>query len=168
MVTISKIDLLNRKFAKRMWGYAPDEVDQLLQEVAEMLGNVAEDRKTMVKKVKRMEAAVEDFRQRDETLRDTLMSTQKMVDDIKAGAQREAQLIIEEARAKAEGMVQQGHNRLAQLYEDIENLKRQRSQFEIQLRGLIEAHLRMLESGDPAESRLESLESKLKFMRKAE
>ena len=167
-MTISKIDLLNRKFAKKLWGYAPEEVDQLIAEVADMLGAVAEERKTLVKKVKRMEASMEEFRQRDETLRDTLMSTQKMVDDIKAGAQREAQLILEEARAKAEGMVQQGHTRLAQLYEDIENLKRQRSQFEIQLRGLIEAHLRMLESGDPAESRLESLESKLKFMRKAE
>jgi Cell division initiation protein len=167
-VTISKIDLLNRKFTKRVWGYAPEEVDQLMAEMAEMLGAVAEERKNLIKKVKRMEASVEEFRQRDETLRDTLMSTQKMVDDIKGGAQREAQLIIEEARAKAEGMVQQGHNRLAQLYEDIENLKRQRSQFEIQLRGLLETHMRVLDSEDPAESRLESLESKLKFLRKAE
>lgn len=167
-MTISKIDLLNRKFAKKMWGYAPDEVDQVMQEVAEMLGAVAEERKSLIKKVKRMEASVEEFRQRDGTLRDTLMSTQKMVEDIKVGANREAQLILDEARAKAESMVQQGHTRLAQLYEDIENLKRQRSQFEIQLRGLIESHLRMLESEDPSESRLENLESKLKYMRKAE
>ncbi len=167
-MTISKIDLLNRKFSKRMWGYAPDEVDQLMHEVAEMLGAVAEERKTLIKKVKRMEGSVDEFRQRDETLRDTLMSTQKMVEDIKVGANREAQLILDEARAKAESMVQQGHNRLAQLYEDIENLKRQRSQFEIQLRGLIESHLRMLESDDPSESRLENLESKLKYLRKAE
>lgn len=167
-MTISKIDLLNRKFSKRMWGYAPDEVDQVMHEVAEMLGAVAEERKTLIKKVKRMEGSVDEFRQRDETLRDTLMSTQKMVEDIKVGANREAQLILDEARAKAESMVQQGHNRLAQLYEDIENLKRQRSQFEIQLRGLIESHLRMLESDDPSESRLENLESKLKYLRKAE
>jgi len=167
-VTISKIDLLNRKFAKKVWGYAPEEVDQLMAEVAEMLGAVAEERKNLLKKVKRMESSVEEFRQRDETLRDTLMSTQKMVDDIKGGAQREAQLILDEARSKAEGMVQQGHNRLAQLYEDIENLKRQRSQFEIQLRGLLETHLRIIDSEDPAETRLESLESKLKYLRKAE
>ncbi|MDP2848069.1 MAG: DivIVA domain-containing protein [Humidesulfovibrio sp.] len=167
-MTISKIDLLNRKFAKKVWGYAPEEVDQLMAEVAEMLGAVAEERKNLLKKVKRMESSVEEFRQRDETLRDTLMSTQKMVDDIKGGAQREAQLILDEARSKAEGMVQQGHNRLAQLYEDIENLKRQRSQFEIQLRGLLETHLRIIDSEDPAETRLESLESKLKYLRKAE
>jgi cell division initiation protein len=167
-VTISKIDLLNRKFSKRLWGYAPEEVDQLMGEVAEMLGAVAEERKTLIKKVKRMEASVEEFRRRDEALRDTLMSTQRMVDDIKGGAQREAYLILDEARAKAEGMVQQGHNRLAQLYEDIENLKRQRSQFEIQLRGLLETHLRVLDTEDPAVSRLESLESKLKYLRKAE
>lgn len=167
-MTISKIDLLNRKFAKKLLGYSPEEVDQLMAEVAEMLGVVAEERRNLVAKVKRMEHSVEEFRQRDETLRDTLMSTQKMVDDIKSGAQREAQLIVEEARAKAEGMVQQGHNRLAQLYEDIENLKRQRSQFEIQLRGLLETHLRILDSEDPAATRLESLESKLKYLRKAE
>ncbi len=167
-MTISKIDLLNRKFSKKLWGYAPEEVDQLMAEMAEMLGAVAEERKNLLRKVKRMESSVEEFRQRDETLRDTLMSTQKMVDDIKGGAQREAQLILDEARCKAEGMVQQGHNRLAQLYEDIENLKRQRSQFEIQLRGLLETHMRIIDSEDPAESRLESLESKLKYLRKAE
>ena len=53
-MTISKIDLLNRKFTKRVWGYAPEEVDQLLGEVAEMLGVVAEERKNLIKKVKRM------------------------------------------------------------------------------------------------------------------
>jgi len=57
-VTISKIDLLNRKFSKKLWGYAPEEVDQLMAEMAEMLGAVAEERKNLLRKVKRMESSV--------------------------------------------------------------------------------------------------------------
>lgn len=167
-MNISKVDLLNKRFSRKMFGYSRVEVDQLLTEVAEVLGEAADERKQLNKKIKRLEAQVQDYRERDETLRDTLMSTQKMVDDIKASAGREAENIIQEARVKAESTVQKGHARLAQVHEEIELLKRQRTQFQAQLKALIETHQRLLEPEDPEVERLEELESKLKFLKKAE
>lgn len=165
---VSKIDILNKRFSRGLFGYSRLEVDQFLQEAAESLGQAADSRKDLVRKIKRLETSLEEYRQRDETLRDTLMSTQKMVDDLKAQAGREAGLILEEARAKAEGMVQQGYARLTQLHEEIEGLKRQRAQFEVQLKALLESHLRLLESDQPERERREGLESKLTFLKKAE
>ena len=57
------------------------------------------------------------------TTRSSVGSTQKMVDDLKVTASKEAQLIIDEARAKADAAVQNGHNRLASIHEEIEALK---------------------------------------------
>ncbi|WP_243546515.1 DivIVA domain-containing protein [Pseudodesulfovibrio tunisiensis] len=167
-MTLSKIDLLNKRFSRRMFGYSRLEVDQFLLELAEVLGDAAETQKSLKKKVKRLESAVSEYRQRDETLRDTLMSTQKMVDDLKVQASREAQLILDEARTKADATVQKGHNRLAQLHEEIESIKRQRTQFEIQLKGLLQAHMEMLERCDPERDKFEEMESKLKYLKKAE
>ena len=167
-MTVSKIDLLNKDFSRSLFGYSRMEVDQFMLELAEVLGDAADNQKGLRKKIKRLESSVREYRQRDETLRDTLMSTQKMVDDLKVTAGKEAQLIIDEARAKADATVQTGHNRLAQIHEEIEALKRQRSQFEVQLKGLLKSHLEMLEMSDPEKEKVEKLESKLKYLKKVD
>lgn len=167
-MSVSKIDLLNKRFSRKMVGYSRFEVDQFLLEVAETMGSMADNQKELRKKVKRLESAVIEYRKRDETLRDTLMSTQKMVDDLKVQASKEAQLILDEARTKAEITVQKGHTRLAQIHEEIEALKRQRTQFEIQLKSLLDSHLKMLEQSDPEIDKIEELESKLTYLKKAE
>lgn len=167
-MTVSKIDLLNKQFSRRMFGYSRMEVDQFMLELAEVLGNAADSQKGLRKKIKQLEQSVKEYRQRDETLRDTLMSTQKMVDDLKVTASKEAQLIIDEARAKADATVQTGHNRLAHIHEEIETLKRQRTRFEVQLKGLLKSHLEMLEMDDPEKQKVEELESKLKYLKKVD
>jgi len=168
MTTVSKIDLLNKQFSRRMFGYSRMEVDQFMLELAEVLGDAADSQKALRRKIKQLEQAVKEYRQRDETLRDTLMSTQKMVDDLKVAAGKEAQLIIDEARTKADAMVQNGHNRVAQIHEEIEGLKRQRTRFEVQLKGLIKSHLEMLEMEDPEKEQVEALESKVKYLKKVD
>lgn len=167
-MSVSKIDLLNKRFTRKMFGYSRLEVDQFLLETAETVGGLVDNQKDLRKKIKRLEATVQEYRKRDETLRDTLMSTQKMVDDLKVQASKEAQLIKDEARGKAEAMVQKGHNRLAQIHEEVEAVKRQRSQFEIQLKALLDSHLKMLEHEDPETEKIEELESKLTYLKKAE
>jgi cell division initiation protein len=167
-VTVSKIDLLNKQFSRGVFGYSRMEVDQFLLELADVLGESADAQKSMRKKIKQMEQSLKEYRQRDETLRDTLMSTQKMVDDLKVAATREAQLILDEARSKADSTVQKGHNRLAQIHEEIEDLKRRRVQFEVQLKGLLKSHLEMLEMSDPERDKVEELESKLTYLKKVD
>lgn len=167
-MTVSKIDLLNKQFSRRMFGYSRMEVDQFMLELAEVLGNAADSQKQLRKKIKQLELSVKEYRQRDETLRDTLMSTQKMVDDLKVTASREAQLIIDEARTKADETVQKGHNRLAHVHEEIEHLKRQRTRFEVQLKGLLQQHLDMLDTRDPEQEKVEVLESKVKYLKQVD
>ncbi|CCO24808.1 DivIVA domain-containing protein [Maridesulfovibrio hydrothermalis] len=166
-MSLSKIDLLNKKFSKSLFGYSKSEVDQLMIELADVLGTTADEKKQLMKKVGRRESTITEFRQREETLRDTLMTTQKMVDDLKAAARKEAEVIINEAHSRAEVILQQAHNRLAQIHEDINELKRQRTRFEVELKALLESHLRTLEISSPELEKVEAIESKLKFFKKA-
>ena len=167
-MTISKIDLLNKQFSRSMFGYSRIEVDQFMLELAEVFGDSADAQKEMAKKIKRLEKSLKEYRQRDETLRDTLVSTQRMVDDLKVTASKEAQIILDEARIKADVTVQKGHNRLAQIHEEIEAMKRTRTQFEIQLKGLLNSHLEMLEMSNPERDKVEEMESKLKYLKKVD
>ncbi len=166
-MSLSKIDLLNKKFSKSLFGYSKSEVDQLLTELAEVLGVTADEKKQLLKKVDRRESNISEFRQREETLRDTLMTTQKMIDDLKTTARKEAELIINEAHSRAEVILQQAHNRLAQIHEDINELKRQRTRFEVELKAVLESHLKTLEISSPELEKVEAIEAKLKFFKKA-
>ncbi len=167
MLHLSKIDIDNKTFGKRFRGFDPREVSAFLQEVSEALGDMADERQKLVEKVERLEGLLDEHRQREQTLRDTLMTTQKMIDQLKANARKEADLIIQEAQAKSEDMLNQTHLRMAQIHDDIVELKRQRTQFEVKLKSLIDAHQKLLELESREQEEVDSLESKLTFFKKA-
>lgn len=164
---ITKIDILNRAFNKRFRGYDRAEVDQVMQEVSETLGALSEERKDLQARIDRLEEDLAEHKNREKTLRDTLVTTQKMIDDMKATAQKEAQLIIDAANSKADTMLNQAHLRLAQLHEDISELKKHRTQFEVKLRSILDAHMSLLEMDKEEREALEESEDKLKFIQKA-
>ncbi len=166
-MNLSKIDVVNKKFSRRFRGYSVQEVDHFMQEMGESLGELAEDNTVLEDEAVQLKKRLEEHKQREETLRDTLMTTQKMIDQLKATARKEAQLIVEEAQQRAEEILGQAHLRLAQIHDDITELKRQRTQFEVKLRSLLDAHLQILEMENQEQEEIEALESKLKFFKKA-
>ncbi|NJB66646.1 cell division initiation protein [Desulfobaculum xiamenense] len=166
-MSVSKIDILNKAFGRSFRGYTCAEVDAFLQEIADSLGELSETNKALEDRIAMLDQALAEHRGREQTLRDTLVTTQRMVDELKATAQREAQLIIDAANAKAEALLNQAHNRLAQIHGDISELKKQRTQFEVKLRSIVEAHLRMMELDKEEEETLDAAEQKLKFIQKA-
>jgi cell division initiation protein len=88
------------------------------------------------------------------------------VEQMKINAEKEAKLLVSEAEVKAERILNNAHNRLAQIHEDIAELKRQRTQFELKLRATIETYQKMLDMHKEEEAGAEDLESKLKFFKK--
>ena len=142
---ISRIDILNRTFTRSLRGYNPEEVDAFLQGIADTLGQLTEERVTLANQVTIVEAQLAEHKEREATLRDTLITTQKLTDSLKATAQREAQLIIDSAHARAESLMQQGNLRLAQLEESIGETRKMKAQFEMRIRSMIEAHLKLLD-----------------------
>ena len=144
-MSVSRIDVLNRSFAKSLRGYDTDEVDAFLQEVAETLGRLSEERTLLTNRVSLLEAELVSFRERESTLRDTLMTTQRMTEGLKATAQREAQVIEAEAQARAENIINQSGLKLARLQESILNAKKMKAQLSMRLRAVAEEHLRLLD-----------------------
>ena len=163
-MSTSKIDILNHKFSTSLFGYKKVEIDIFLQEIADRMGKLAEEKEALQNQVEALSKNLEDYKSREKILQNTLVTTQKMVEDLKANAHKQAKLIVEEAHAKAEDILNQAHKRLAQIHEDITELKRQRTHFEIKLRALIESHLKLLETSINEERELDEMESKLKFL----
>ena len=88
------------------------------------------------------------MRQRREgTFKRALLHSQKVLDQMQENARRQADVIVAEAQAKADKLLQHAQNRMAQLQEAIADLKRQRVQVEAEITFVIESHRRLLEAG---------------------
>lgn len=146
-MAINRIDLLNHTFSRTLRGYDPDEVDGFLQDVADSLASLGDERLRLTNLVNKLERRIAEQAKREKVLRETLIASQKMVEDMKAAAQKEAQLIIEAAQVRAENLTNQANLRLARILDETADARRIKTQFEFRLRSLIEGHLRLLDMG---------------------
>jgi cell division initiation protein len=82
-------------------------------------------------------------------LRNTLVTAQKMTEEIKGNAKREAELIMKEAELRAEKLLDQAHQKLAQVQAEIAELRRQRDVFGAKLRSHLKTHQDLLDAAIP-------------------
>jgi cell division initiation protein len=137
-----------------------------LQKVADQMSAYLKQIDELRRELEDKERQLGEHQGREQTLKNTLVSAQKTVEQMKANAQKEAKLLVSEAEVKAERILNNAHNRLAQIHEDIAELKRQRTQFELKIRATIETYQKMLDMQKEEEAEVEDLESKLKFFTK--
>jgi len=149
-VTISKVELLNKTFSRSLFGYRSAQVDLILQEAAESIGLLAEREKNLKDTVAKLERILADHRSREETLRDALLTAQKMVETLKENAKEEAARIVEQARRDAQIITGEAARQLARIREEIDLLSRRRARFESELRAVINEHLQLIEGGAPS------------------
>ena len=76
--------------------------------------------------MRRKQQKLEEYHEREKTLQETMVTAQRISEDIKASAKKEGELVINEAELQAEKIVADAHRKLVQVIDDINELKRQR------------------------------------------
>ncbi|MEJ2490774.1 MAG: DivIVA domain-containing protein [Desulfuromonadales bacterium] len=147
---ISPIDIQQQQFKSRPFGYEKAGVDSFLERVAEELERLIAENQDLQEQVARLKETMADLRVREETLKETLVTTQKVTEEMKANARREAEVLLAETEVKAERLLQNAEDRRLQLLEEIQDIRRQKVDFEVSLRGLLERHIRLLGLNDVA------------------
>lgn len=142
---ITPLDIQQKRFATGFRGYAHPEVEAFLDLVASEFEEVIKENIALKEDQKRKEQKLVELEGREKALQETMITAQKITEDIKQQARKEGELVISEAELQAEKIVQNAHTRLVQIVEDINELRRQRAQFEVQLKQVIEGHLKLLE-----------------------
>lgn len=144
---MTAIDIQNKQFKVRFRGFDLREVDLFLEEMADAFEVLNNENNRLTHEVKRLENENKAYKEREETLNNTLIHSQKIVEQMKENAQKSSDLIIAEAEVKAEKLLQNAHNRLSHMHDEISELKRQRMQIEIQISSILDSHSKLLERG---------------------
>ena len=141
---ITPIDIQQYQFKTRPFGYEKAGVDHFLELISDELERQLRQHQEVKEELARTRASLEEMRQRAATLKETLVTTQRVTDELKANARREAEIVAAEAELRAERVVRDAEDRRVQLIGEIQELKRQKISFETSLRTLVESHLRLL------------------------
>lgn len=144
---VAPIDIAHKTFGRKLFGLDTEEVYDFLRDLADEIEAMARDFEQLEEKQKSSEKNIEDFKQREETLRQTLQTAAQMSETMKTEATREADLVIREARQRADIIIREARESLRQMYQDINDLKKSRMQFEAGLKSLVKAHLAMIDQG---------------------
>ena len=150
-MNITPIDIQQQQFkGKMLGGLDPNDVDAFLQIVAAEMETLIRENTELKEQGRKVALQLEELSQREVTLRETMLAAQKISEEMKVNAQKEAKLIVSEAELKGERIVADAENRLLQLQNQIHDTRRQKSQFESNLKSLLEAHLKLLSLDEQA------------------
>jgi cell division initiation protein len=162
---MTPLDIQQQQFKTRFRGFDIREVDTFLEQAATAFETLQRENEESQEEIRRLELEIQGYKKREDTFKRALLNSQKVLDQMKENAHKSAELIIAESEVKAEKILNKAHNRLAQLHEDIAELKRQRTQIEVQISSVIEAHARLLEISKEGMKEMDEEDDKVKLLK---
>jgi cell division initiation protein len=100
-MTLTPVEIRHVGLGRRPFGYDRGATDDLLARIVESYEDTWRERADLREEIERLEGEIARFKELEVLLRNTLVSAERSADDIRTQARREADLILEEARAKA-------------------------------------------------------------------
>ncbi len=138
-------EIEKKTFRTRIMGFDPGEVRSFFQDIVAEFRRLKSENENLKRDLQAHELEIREYKERDRTIRNVLVSAQKNAEQTKANAEREAKLIISEAEVKAEKILEDAGNSLIRVEQEISEMKRNRIQFGAKMRALLDSFRLMLD-----------------------
>ena len=165
---MTPLDIQQQQFKIRFRGFDVREVDAFLEQMADAFESLQSENNRLHQEIKRLQLDAQRYREREESFKRAMLNSQKVLEQMKQNARKSAELVVAEGEVKAEKILSRAQNRLSHIHEDIAELKRQRSQIEVQIRSVIEGHAKLLEIGKEESIIREEEDGKVKLFKQSE
>ena len=152
---LTPLDLQQKTFRKvTLGGLDEREVRAWLDLVASQLEDLTRKLNRQDEELRRREARINEFKDREQLLQQTLTTATRLADDMKANTRKEADIVLSDAELQAEKIIANAQARRMQLIGEIDELKRAKASFVQQLSAMLETHKSFLDHirGEPASS----------------
>ena len=136
-LTVTPLDLRQPRFAAAMRGFDRNEVITFLEEAANDYENALRENDRLRQDIARLEASLNQYRELEGSLKTTLMSAQKVADDMRENATQEAARIVREAEGRAELLLEKGQARLEDVERETDSLRLKRREAQTSIEATI-------------------------------
>ncbi len=149
---MTPMDIVNREFRKAVRGYNSLEVDRFLEVVSQDYELLFKENYELKEKMEQANRTLEQYRQIESTLHNTMVLAQQTSEDVRHNANREAELIVEKARSHAESLLAEARQKVDKMLFEYEDLRRQYDACRSQFRTFLLTHLKIAETLEKADN----------------
>jgi cell division initiation protein len=157
------MDIQRQAFGKRLRGFDRDEVRAYLTLVAEEVAALQMERDRLDQELQSLRSLLDEHRQRETILKNTLLTAQRVSEDIRDTARKQAESVVKEAEMQADRLVELAQGRAHEVERGILDLRAHRTGLRTDLRALITRLSHLLDLQEEAE-----LEDNLRFLKRRE
>jgi cell division initiation protein len=143
---ITPLDVRKQEFKRGMRGYDADEVRAFLITLADEYEAVLVDNRQLRERMLELDEKLAEYRNLERTLRDTLMTAEKMTQEARETARKQGELLIEEARQRVENVLAEGRTQLSELRREALAVHREKETFLGRFQSMAEAQIQFIEA----------------------
>jgi cell division initiation protein len=137
-MNVSPLDLRQQRFRTRLTGFDKVEVAAFLSAVADDYEQALRETDRLRQELAKMEAVLNEHREGEKTLRNTLLTAQRLSDEMKEHADQEGKRIVRESEGRAALLLEKAQLRLDDIQRDIDSLGLKRREVETSIEASIQ------------------------------
>lgn len=138
-------ELLNRKFEKSGFsGYKAADVDQFMAELSQAVSKENRETADLRRRLEETERKLSSYRDMEESLKNAMLSAQRLADQTAKDSKTRAELILRDAEIKAEKIVEKAEGEIIFRKEEAERIKREVSDFRRRMMQMYRQHLELI------------------------
>jgi cell division initiation protein len=152
-IKISPLDIQQKRFHVGFRGYDKVEVEMFLDLVRDEMEALVREVTELREFRQSYEQRLRELNEKEDMIKNTLIMTQKLMEDQKDNARREAALIIKDADIRSHQITGNAQEEKSRLESELHELRRRKHQFQQDLKKVIQMHQEMIrfeESGSEA------------------
>jgi DivIVA domain-containing protein len=138
---LTPADIRTQPFRRTPIGYDVPAVEEFRQRVADEFERIMRERAALEERLAGSREQMKAYREREKALNDAVVMAQQVRADIEAGAKRDAELVLREARQKADELLADARNAEAAVRHDVEEAQRQFVAYVTAFRRLLDRQL---------------------------
>lgn len=143
-MAISPVELRHERPAVRLIGYSRADVDQLIGDATDAYETVWRERADLDDRVHYLEQKLSSVAETEEALRNALITAEKVADERRAQASRDAELVVREAEVRAREILHGAYAERERIRQETAQLRGEEAEFRLRLRSLLGTTLQIV------------------------
>lgn len=143
---LNPLEIEHAEFPRAFSGYRKADVRTLLALTATKIEALQQDNQYLLNELNKKDERIEKMLQAENDLKRAVIAAERVATEIKHNANREAELVVKEAKSIKDSMMRDAEARLKEAHFELARLEKEYQLFREQFRGILKAFERSLDS----------------------